>query len=394
MTHRLIAPISDAELERRWAAARGIMDRHALDALVMQNHNDWLGGYVRWFTGTPATNAYPRAVLFARNGGMTVVEQGPFDHRVQPDGDISLRGVAEVRTTPSYVSAAYTAGYDAALILDALAGMTARRVGWVAPAAAYHGFAKALEVGGANLTFIDVTEEIDALKAIKSAEEWDAIVRTTALQDDVMAAVAGYLAPGLYDFEVAAFAQYEAQRRGAEQGIYISSSSPPTRAAVFRPRHEQGRRIERGDSFALLVETNGPGGYYAEIARMFVLGEATAAQHKAVADAVAAQRHTLDRLMPGTPAAEVAAAHDGYMAGLGLPIERRLYSHGQGYDMVERPLVRADETMTIEPDMSIVVHPGYVTEQVNALICDNYRIGADGPGACLHRTPKTVIEVG
>lgn len=393
MTHRLIAPVSDAELDRRWSTARAIMDAHALDALVMQNHNDWLGGYVRWFTGTPATNAYPRAVLFARDGGMTVVEQGPFGYVVRPDGDISLRGVAEVRTTPSYVSAAFTADYDAALILDALASMQARRIGWVAPAAAYHGFAKALEAGGSKLTFVDVTEEIDALKAMKSAEEWGAILKTIALQDEVMAAVAGYLAPGLHDFEVAAFAQYQAQRRGAEQGIYISSSSPPMRAAVFRPRHEQGRRIARGDSFALLVETNGPGGYYAEIARMFVLGEATAAQHKAVADAVAAQRHTLDRLQPGTSAAEIAAAHDRYMAGLGLPIERRLYSHGQGYDMVERPLIRSDETMRIAADMSIVVHPGYVTEQVNALICDNYRIGTDGAGACLHRTPKTVIEV-
>lgn len=151
--------------------------------------------------------------------------------------------------------------------------------------------------------------------------------------------------------------------------------------------------IGRGDAFALLVETNGPGGYYAEIARMFVLGEADAAIRAAVADAVAAQQHSLERLRPGTKAADVAAAHDRYMAGLGLPVERRLYSHGQGYDMVERPLVRSDETMTIEAGMSIVVHPGYVTELVNALICDNYRIAADGVGPCLHTTPKTVIEV-
>lgn len=394
MTTRLIAPVSDAELDRRWAAARSVMDAHALDALVMQNHNDWLGGYVRWFTGTPANNAYPRAIVFARDGGMTVVEQGPFGHTLTPDGDISLRGVAQVRTTPSYVSAAFTADYDAELILDALAGMKARRIGWVAPAAAYHGFGRALERRSSALTFIDVTDEIDALKAIKSDEEWEAILRTIALQDDVMAAVAGYLVPGLQDFEVAAFAQYEAQRRGAEQGIYISSSSPPMRAAVFRPRHEQGRVIERGDSFALLVETNGPGGYYAELARMFVLGDATPVMRSAVAAAVGAQQHTLERLLPGTRAAEIAGAHDAYMGKLGLPIERRLYSHGQGYDMVERPLVRSDETMTIEAGMSIVVHPGYVTEQVNALICDNYRIGPQGAGACLHRTPKTVIELG
>lgn len=366
------------------------MDSRDLDLLVMQNSNDWLGGYVRWFTGTPANNAYPRAVVFARDG-MTVVEQGPFGG-TKPGGDTpSYRGVTEVRTTPSYVSASFTANYDAELVLDVFAAAGARRIGWVAPAASYHGFGRALEAAD-DVTFVDVTEQIDVAKAIKSDEEWSAIRKTIALQDEVMTAVRGFVAPGMYDFEVAAFAQYEAQVRGAEQGIFIGSSSPRSKAAVFRPRHEQGRRIESGDSFALLVETNGPGGYYAEIGRMFVLGEADAPTRRAIDAAVAAQAATLERLVPGAAAADIALAHDRYMSERGLPIERRLYSHGQGYDMVERPLIRSDETMSIAQDMSIVVHPGYITEEANALICDNYRIGAEGPGGCLHQTPKTVLE--
>jgi hypothetical protein len=61
--------------------------------------------------------------------------------------------------------------------------------------------------------------------------------------------------------------------------------------------------------------------------------------------------------------------------------------------MVERPLIRDDETMTVEASMLFAVHPGYVTGEVNALVCDNYQIGPEGPGACLHKTPKGVIEV-
>jgi Xaa-Pro aminopeptidase len=106
-----------------------------------------------------------------------------------------------------------------------------------------------------------------------------------------------------------------------------------------------------------------------------------------------AQVNTLRNLKPGIAAADVLARHNAYMAKQGLPPEKRLYSHGQGYDMVERPLIRDDETMRIEEGMSIVVHPGYVNDEVFALICDNYQIGGDGPGECLHRTPKEIFEL-
>ena len=40
-------PISKEELERRWRAVRKAMEREKLDCLIMQNNNQYLGGYVR-----------------------------------------------------------------------------------------------------------------------------------------------------------------------------------------------------------------------------------------------------------------------------------------------------------------------------------------------------------
>ena len=81
------------------------------------------------------------------------------------------------------------------------------------------------------------------------------------------------------------------------------------------------------------------------------------------------------------------------MRARGLPPELRLYCHGQGYDLVERPLVRFDETMALEENMNLAVHPGYQSASLFAVICDNYLVGRDGPGECLHRTEKKVFEV-
>src|SRR5262249_32216158 len=76
MDERLLNPISTRELERRWTETRNGMAERKIDAMVMQNSNDWLGGHVRWFTDTPLSNGYPRSVIFPASDLMTVVEMG------------------------------------------------------------------------------------------------------------------------------------------------------------------------------------------------------------------------------------------------------------------------------------------------------------------------------
>src|SRR6266849_5355519 len=67
------------------------------------------------------------------------------------------------------------------------------------------------------------------------------------------------------------------------------------------------------------------------------------------------------------------------------PEEKRLHSHGQGYDMVERPLIRHDETMSIGKNMNMVCHPTYVTERTYNWCCDNFLIGDSGVAEKLHK---------
>ena len=107
MDERLLNPISTTELERRWAAARKGMAERNIDALVMQNNNDWLGGYVRWFTDTPLSNGYPRSVIFPASDLMTVVDMGAKGARRRINGgDEVNRGVGEIIFTPAFTSVA------------------------------------------------------------------------------------------------------------------------------------------------------------------------------------------------------------------------------------------------------------------------------------------------
>jgi Xaa-Pro aminopeptidase len=391
---RAVNAVSIAELQRRWGLVRSRMRELEIDALVVQNSSDWVGGYIRWFSNQPATNGYPTSLVFPREDGMSLIEQGPFGG-MKESGDTESRatGIARRLTTPSYPSVAYTGAYDADIVAAELQRLGARRVGFVAPAAMYHSFGQRLRDVLPAAALLDATDFVDRIKAIKSAEERDLIRRVAAMQDQVMTQVLQFVRPGLKDFEIAAYAQYTAQQLGSEQGIYLCSSAPQGQAASFRPRSMQGRTLRAGDVYSLLIENNGPGGFYTEMSRLMVLGKASqelADAHAAVLDA---QRFALSLLKPGARCRDVFAQHNAYLRERGLPQEQRVSMHGMGYDMVERPLIRNDEDMHIEEHMAIVCHPGILNERIFVHNTEIYLIEAQGCSLSLHRTPKQIFEI-
>jgi Xaa-Pro aminopeptidase len=154
----------------------------------------------------------------------------------------------------------------------------------------------------------------------------------------------------------------------------------------------QGRMLNRGDVFSLLIENNGPGGFYTELSRTFVLGRASQELREMHAAVLEAQAFALTLLIPKTACCDIFEQHNAYLEHHHLPAER-LSIHGMGYDMVERPLVRSDEDMSIETDMSIVCHPGFANERLFVHNTDNYLIEAGGASPCIHNTPKAIFEI-
>ena len=396
LSERLNRPISTAELERRWTAVRAAMEAEKIDVLLMQNNNDHMGGYVKYFTDIPAGNGYPVTVVFPHDDAMTVVGQGPLGmvREFPPEGDGVRRGVKTMMTTPSYASAHYTKDYDPELAARALAPYSSGTIGLVGTYQMSYAMVDHLKSGKFPKTnFVDATDLVDRIKVIKSPEELERIRETAAMQDGAIQAAFSAVKPGMRDSVVAAVAQFHGQRHGSEQGIYLCASAPLGTPCMFGLRHMQDREIRDGDQLALLVENNGAGGYFTEIGRTCVLGKASQELKDEFDFTLEARRFTLDLLKPGTPCKDIWDAYNEFMQRNGRPEERRLYCHGQGYDMVERPLVRLDEPMSIQANTNIVVHPTYMMERVMSWVCDNYIIGDDGPGERLHSFPEKIVEL-
>jgi len=123
-------------------------------------------------------------------------------------------------------------------------------------------------------------------------------------------------------------------------------------AGAAAPPHLQNRVIERGDVVTVLIENSGTWRLLRRARTDGRRGRAPAELQEELELAIDAQRASLARLVPALAARTSGDAHNA--SSRARPAEdTRIHCHGQGYDLVERPLARFDETMSIEEGMHI-----------------------------------------
>ncbi len=390
---RLTTTVSDAELERRWKAARAVMREHKIDYLVMRNDEEFLGGYVRWFSDFPARESYPFTVIFPVDDEMTTIACGNLPPSDYFPPRWAARGIKQRLGAPYFPSMHYTATMDAELAVGVLKEKKGATIGLVGRTSIPITFHEYLVQHLPGCTFVDATDSIDRLKVIKSPEEIELIKNTARLQDEAMEHVRKSIRPGRRDFEIFAEAQYAMAIRGSSRQLVLVGSNPKGVVIRWQVHHFQNRMIKEGDQVNILIETNGPGGFYTEIGRVFSLGKPAQALQDAMGTAIEAQALSLSLLKPGANPKDLWDANNAFLQKRGYLPEKRLYAHGQGYDLVERPAIRYDETMKIQAGMNLTVHPWAINDSAWSVVTDNYLVTETGVSACLHKTQKEVIVI-
>jgi len=388
---KLREPISKNELERRWKAVRGAMEKEGLDHLVMQNSNMWLGGYVRYFTDVPAENGYPKSVIFTLDDEMTVISHGgkPLSTATP---DWAQLGVKESIVLPYLPSLSFTSTWDAEAVVKTLKEQNAKSIGFVGKASMSAAFYEYIKENLTKVDIHDATNMVDEIKAVKSEEEIRLIKRTMELQDKVMGATLALVRPGVREYELRSMIQWLGSDLGSEEQLILIGSAPAGKPAGQVHSFFQNRTLKDGDQVCIMIEVNGLGGFYGEIGRTVCIGKAPRPLLEVWLDAVEAQDKTAELMKPGAKPRELLNAHNKLLISKRYPPEGRLYAHGQGYDLVERPAIRPEETMTIKKGMNITVHPITLTKEAYAFCCDNYLV-TDSGTVRLHKTPREVFVV-
>jgi len=305
----------------------------------------------------------------------------------------AFRGVKRRLTAPYFPSLHYSGTYDAGLVVKELGRMKGQRIGLVGTGMMSLAFGDFLRSSLPGALFVEGADLVDQIKAIKSEEEIALIKQTAEIQDIAFEKALTQIQPGKRDCDIHALVQHVVQDLGSEQQLIMPGSAPMGTPSPQLRRHFTYREIKDGDQFTLMIEVNGPGGHYAELGRTCVLGKASQELLEAFEMAREAQQETLKRLRPGADPRELIASHNDFLRSHGWPEEDRLFAHGQGYDLVERPAIREDESMKIQADMNITVHPIAASKTVFTWVCDNYLVTEDGVSDCLHKTPKQVFEL-
>jgi Xaa-Pro aminopeptidase len=393
---RICNPISTNELKRRWAAVRAAMPAAGFDALIVQGASNLAGtgGYFRWFTGISPSGSYPQTIIFPQAGLMTHVMHGPWHGETTLDGTDPMHvGVGRRLTSPAFPGINYCVGLDPEIVAREIKKSGFKTVGYVGANHMLFGFGDTLKQLLGTIALRDATDIVDPIKAVKSEEEIGLIRRTAAMQDEILAKTREHVRPGMRDFEVMAYSHYVGQLLGSETGYFLGTSAPPGQPAFIRPRNQQGRAMQKGDAFFWQAENTGPGGLFVHMGRMCVLGKPSQELVDAHGLAVEAQRFTVKMLKPGALCRDIYAEYQAWMRGRKLPEEARLHCHGQGYDVVERPLIRNDESMKLAANMNIGIHPSWANARMFMTVCDNFLIGADGTAERLHKTPQEIVEL-
>jgi Xaa-Pro aminopeptidase len=390
---RIPRRISDNELERRWKAVRQVMKERRLDFLIVQNCTDYLGGYVKWLTDMPALHNYPVTVIFPREDEMTTIWSGPRPPAEPNPPAWSLRGVKKRVSVPIIPSLGYSSIFDGEKVVEELAPFRKCRIGLAGMGFMSAAFYNYITGHLAAAEFEDITDEVDMIKAIKSDEEIRYIRETCEMQDAAFEYALTRVEPGRRDYEVYADVRHKCMEMGSEQQLVMVGSAPIGTTGAMFYEHFGNRMIEEGDQFTILIESNGPSGFYGHIARIICLGKASAELEEQLELAQRAQKITLDLLKPGANPAAIWDANNEFMRSVGYPEETRIYAHGQGYDLVERPSLDPHETMKIGAGMNIAVHPSVVSDKAFAFVCENYIVSESGEKVCLHKTPQKIFVI-
>ena len=241
---------------------------------------------------------------------------------------------------------------------------------------------------------IVVSGLVEQLRAVKDADEIEALARACAITATALEALEAEMAVGVTELLLARRLEQLFGELGAEDRAFDTIVGSGPNSAI--PHHQPGARaLQPGD---LVVVDAGArvDGYHADMTRTYLVS----------ADPMPWQAE-----IHGVVAAAQAAARDAYVPGAGRPeldavarerIEKAWLGdrfthglgHGVGLEIHEAPMIGSRSTGTISADMVITVEPGvYLPGRGGVRIEDTLVVTDAGP-RILTEAPRELRVVG
>jgi Xaa-Pro aminopeptidase len=373
--------VSNNEMERRWKLVRKVMSQEGLDWLICGSGHP--NGYAKWLSNRVIKGV--TIVAFPIEGDIYFATHGDMVHHTPIDS-------YGVKHLVSCAQPNLLVNTQAPLVMDVVKSKRPSKIGFLGmgfiSASAYHTFVN----GMPDVRFLDATDLIAPIKAVKSEEELIFMKRAAELHDTAVEVVRQAVKPGITANDVVEEVRHAICLTGSESQNLRAGSAPP--GTICRYVGPGERKMRNGDQFAMLIECSEPEGYFSEMMPTVCIGKVPKELQKVFGDVLEAQKILVDMARPGADPMELLKASDKFMKGKGYPAEARLAGHSQGVDLVERPaLSPLGETIKLEANMVISLHPTVHGEKAWGFpISQSFLITENGAKR-MQETPQEIIVV-
>lgn len=386
-------PIPDSEMKRRQDLVISVLDKAGADAVVMYNSGDMCGGVFRW--ATDKTNYYPLTALLCKEG-IAFFQSG---NNTPDDADIPFVSIGDqlpirVWSCPYLPATTFSRDRYGAAMVNFIKSRGFKKIAWgglsYVSATLYRYLLKNLP----DVEFIDLTEELDDVRLVKSPWEIEQFQRCVDLHDKLIRFCETTIRPDLTPHQL----DNAIMSRAAELGaIEFNTQLIKCWRSDSDPIGDY-EQLRKGDYIWVLIEVAANSGEWGECARLFRLGEEPEQKWIDLSDKVIEIQHKIaERCVPGAIPEDIFEYCKQLQREAGMAEEPRFCIHGQSYDIVDLPLFVEGDRKPLKENMFFVIHPAYmgkppVFDPPYFNYTDNYIVKSGGAVKMSH-TPQKIITV-
>lgn len=363
LNEKRLSDLSDLLKDRKW------------DAIVLYAHS-WRKEFFRCllnidFTGTHA------AVVLSASGEISVLVSNSWDREFvesNVDGD--------VRVATNFEEGLYQRFSGSKGSIVAVAGMEIMEARFVESIFQATGHVP-----------VSASPVIEELRRVKTRDEVELVRQACSLADRGYQHFAETIEAGMKEYELVAEVESFLKTNGADDNFMLIASGG-TEVVGMKPPTD--RQFRKGDSVTTELSPQ-VGGYYAQICRTLVLGEANSNQVEAFRIFSEAQKAGQEFLRPGVDSADVARVQNdvfrkyGYGDYTGAKYTR-VRGHCLGLYLDESPHILEDVHYVIQEGMILIIHPNtYLPLSGYTVFGDTLMVTSEGC-VSLNATERKLFE--
>ena len=358
----------------RLQALADSMAAQETDVLVLFGNN-WHADHLRYATDFGIQEGQGIALVRADGTTTLILDDAAEANRARDE-----TGTCEVVYAPSLVKEAR--------------GLLSREGNRKIAAAPFHLLPYGLLHGEKDLRVGDGADVIERLLMTKLEIEMDAMRRAARLADEGYAVFRDAARPGRKDYELIAEIETFFRSKGVAENFMIIGVGGQEVRGMAPPG---GKVLKQGDMVTTEL-TPCVDGYYSQICRTLVVGEANEAQKQAFAIYLEAMEAGIASVAAGVTAAQVAKAENDvfrkYALGDYVTSEyTRVRGHGLGLFPDQKPQILEDVHIPLETGMTIIVHPNTYHPAVGYFVLGDSLIVRDHGHELLCGTPRQLFSV-